>query len=110
MKIYDYSGRANISGDRIHQARTAQRLSQDVLAAKMQVYGVGLGREAISRIETGDRFVTDYELAIFARVLGVSLVWLTGDLEQKEMDMLNGGLAGKLILFSIPLACSSDVH
>ncbi|HCI68781.1 MAG TPA: XRE family transcriptional regulator, partial [Oscillibacter sp.] len=57
---------------------------QDVLAAKMQVYGVGLGREAISRIETGDRFVTDYELAIFARVLGVSLVWLTGDLEQKE--------------------------
>lgn len=55
MKIYDYSGRANISGDRIHQARTAQRLSQDVLAAKMQVYGVGLGREAISRIETGDR-------------------------------------------------------
>jgi hypothetical protein len=54
MKIYDYSGRANISGDRIHQARTAQRLSQDVLAAKMQVYGVGLGREAISRIETGD--------------------------------------------------------
>ena len=83
MKIYDYSGRANISGDRIHQARTAQRLSQDALAAKMQVCGVGLGREAISRIETGDRFVTDYELAIF-RVLGVSLEWLTGDLEQKE--------------------------
>ena len=27
---------------------------------------------------------TDYELAIFARVLGVSLEWLTGDLEQKE--------------------------
>ena len=62
----------------------AQRLSQDALAAKMQVCGVGLGREAISRIETGDRFVTDYELAIFARVLGVSLEWLTGDLEQKE--------------------------
>lgn len=84
MKIYDYSGRANISGDRIHQARTAQRLSQDALAAKMQVCGVGLGMEAISRIETGDRFVTDYELAIFARVLGVSLEWLTGDLERKE--------------------------
>lgn len=40
--------------------------------------------KAISRIETGDRFVTDYELAIFARILGVSLEWLTGDLEQKE--------------------------
>ena len=27
--------------------------------------------------------------------------------KSKEMDMLNGGLAGKLIVFSIPLACSS---
>lgn len=82
MKIYDYNGHANISGDRIHQARTARRLSQDALAAKMQVAGVVLGREAISRIETGDRFVTDYELAIFARVLEVSLDWLAGDIEE----------------------------
>lgn len=82
MKIYDYNGQANISGDRIHQARTARRLSQDALAAKMQIAGVTLGREAISRIETGDRFVTDYELAIFARVLEVSLDWLAGDIEE----------------------------
>lgn len=27
--------------------------------------------------------------------------------KSKEMDMLNGGLAGKLIIFSIPLAFSS---
>lgn len=26
MKIYTYEGKANISGDRIHQARTAQML------------------------------------------------------------------------------------
>lgn len=82
MKIYDYAGHANISGDRIHQARTAQRLSQDALAVKMQVAGVAIGREAISRIETGDRFVTDYELVIFARVLGVTVEWLTGDIKE----------------------------
>lgn len=76
MKIYTYEGKANISGDRIHQARTAQRLSQDALAAKLQVAGLGIGREAISRIETGLRFVTDYELVIFARVLGVTIEWL----------------------------------
>lgn len=51
MKIYTYEGKANISGDRIHQARTAQRLSQDALAAKLQVAGLGIGREAISRIK-----------------------------------------------------------
>lgn len=82
MKIYNYDGKANVSGDRIHQARTAQRLSQDALAAKMQVAGIVIGREAISRIETGDRFVTDYELVIFSRVLGVTIEWLTGDIRE----------------------------
>ena len=61
MKIYDYNGAKNVSGDRIRQARTAKRLSQDALAAKMQVSGVVIEREAISKIETGDRFVADYE-------------------------------------------------
>lgn len=78
MKIYDFDGKKNISGDRIHQARTAMRLSQADLAARMQVNGVTIEREAISKIETGDRFVPDYELMVFAKVLGVSLEWLTG--------------------------------
>ena len=76
LKIYDFNGKKNISGDRIHQARTARRLSQADLAARMQVSGVIIEREAISKIETGDRFVTDYELMMFARVLGVSMEWL----------------------------------
>ena len=77
MKIYDYGGMKNISGDRIHQARTAQRMSQADLAARMQVNGVVIERDAISKIETGSRFVTDYELMVFARVLQVSMEWLT---------------------------------
>ena len=79
MKIYDFNGLKNISGDRIHQARTAKRLSQADLAAQMQVNGVIIEREAISKIETGDRFVTDYELMVFAKVLGVSVDWLLDD-------------------------------
>ena len=76
MKIYDFGGYKNISGDRIHQARTLMRLSQSDLAARMQIKGVNIEREAISKIETGDRFVSDYELMIFAEVLGVSMDWL----------------------------------
>ena len=75
MKIYTYEGKANISGDRIHQARTAQRMSQDALAAKLQLAGLSIGREA------GLRFVTDYERVIFARVLGVTIEWLTADMQ-----------------------------
>lgn len=78
MKIYDYGGQKNISGDRIHQIRTTKRISQDDLAARMQVHGVLIGREAISKIETGDRFVTDYELMVFAKVLEVTMDWLIG--------------------------------
>ena len=76
MKIYDFDGKKNISGDRIHQARTAMRLSQADLAARMQINGVSIEREAISKIETGDRFVTDYELMIFSKVLRVPMEWL----------------------------------
>ena len=83
MKIYDFDGEKNVSGDRIHQARTAMRLSQADLAARMQVNGVTIEREAISKIETGDRFVTDYELMVFAKVLNVSMEWLIGQ-DQKE--------------------------
>lgn len=78
VKIYDFEGQKNISGDRIHQVRATKRISQADLAARMQVKGVFIEREAISKIETGDRFVTDYELKIFAEVLGVTMDWLTG--------------------------------
>ena len=84
MKIYDFEGEKNISGDRIHQARTAMRLSQADLAARMQVNGVTIEREAISKIETGDRFVTDYELMVFAKVLNVSIEWLIDQNQKKD--------------------------
>ena len=34
-------------------------------------------RDSVSRIEIGTRFVTDYELAVLAKILGVSKEWLT---------------------------------
>lgn len=78
MRVYEYEGKRNISGERIDQRRTTLRLSQADLAARMQVRGVTIEREAISKIETGDRFVTDYEFIVFAEVLGVSMEWLAG--------------------------------
>ena len=76
MKIYDYDGKKNISGDRIRQARVVQRMRQEDLAAKLQIAGVNMERDSISRIEIGTRFVSDFELKVFAKVLGVSVLWL----------------------------------
>ena len=79
LKIYDYKGKKNICGDRIYEARTRQRMTQQELAARMQIEGVTLERDSISRVEIGTRFVTDYEVVIFAKVLGVSVIWLLGE-------------------------------
>ncbi len=76
MKIYDYNGKKNLCGDKVRQARQKQRLSQSDLAARLQVAGVIIERDSISRIEAGTRFVADYELKIIAEVLNVDVKWL----------------------------------
>lgn len=78
MKIYDFEGMKNISGERIRQARQKKRMSQSDLAAQMQVNGVVIERDSISRIEIGTRFVPDYELPLYAKILNVSVEWLLG--------------------------------
>ena len=78
MKIYDYNGKKNICGDRLREARVVRRLRQEDLAAQIQLKGINMERDSISRIEIGTRFVSDFELKIFAEVLGVSVQWLLG--------------------------------
>lgn len=78
MKIYDFNGRKNVCGERIHEARCKKRISQADLAARMQINGIMIERDSISRIEIGTRFVADYELMVFSEILGVSVEWLLG--------------------------------
>ena len=90
MKIYSYRGKKNLSGDKIREARLKQRLSQSDLAAKVQIAGVTLERDSISRIEIGTRFVTDYELKIFAKVLAIvyNVRRLTAVAREKQENIL----------------------
>ena len=73
MKIYTYQGRKNLCGEKIREARVKSRLSQSELAAKVQTEGVTLERDSISRIENGTRFIADYDLKVFAKVLNVKV-------------------------------------
>ena len=76
MKIYNYYGKKNICGPRVRAARKQKNLSQVDLAARLQILGITIERDSVSRIEIGTRFVTDYELRALAETLGVSLEWL----------------------------------
>ena len=71
-------GKYNICGDRVRMARENQRLSQEALAARIQLNGHSLTQKAISRIETGLRVVPDYEIPLLADALKVSPMWLLG--------------------------------
>ncbi len=78
MKIYDFKGKKNISGERIKAARTKRKITQADLAARLQVNEIIIERDSISRIEIGTRFVTDYEIVVIAKILNVSPLWLLG--------------------------------
>ena len=78
MKIYDYNGRKNLCGDRVREARARLNITQADLAARLQVAGVIMERDSVSRIEIGTRFVTDYELMVLSQILNVSVQWLLG--------------------------------
>lgn len=59
-------------------AREKQNLSQEALAAKVQLNGHSLTQKAISRIEMGLRIVPDYEIPLLADALNVDPLWLIG--------------------------------
>lgn len=73
MKIYGYNHKCNICGAQVRALREQLGLTQEQLAARMQVMGVQVNQKAISRVETGDRVVADYELAAFSKVLGAGV-------------------------------------
>ena len=72
MKIYWSGERKNIIGERVRLLRKQQGLTQRALAEKLQLAGYDVTDLTILRIESGDRFVPDYEVRALANVLGVS--------------------------------------
>ena len=80
MKIYVYKGQTNLIGERVKKRRKELKLSQKDLAARLQVEEVMIDHDAIGNIERGNRFVPDYEVLNFAKVLKVDVMWLlTGE-------------------------------
>ena len=74
-------GKNNICGKRIKEIRLnlPEKTSQRELARMMQLADIDIDKNAIQRIENGDRFVTDIELRVFAQVLKVSYEALLDD-------------------------------
>ena len=67
-------GKNNLCGKRIKKFRAAltDTPSQKQLSDLLQLEGLDLDKNAVQRIESGQRFVTDIELRVIAKVLGVA--------------------------------------
>ena len=78
MRLLTLNEKRNICGERVRIARERQNLSQEALAAKIQLNGHSLTQKAISRIELGLRIVPDYEIPLLADALNADPLWLIG--------------------------------
>lgn len=64
----------NVVGPRIRDARRGKghRVTQVELAARLQAMGLEIDQSAISKIENGERLVTDIEIVAICQALGIS--------------------------------------
>ena len=66
-------GLNNIRGQKIRKLRLEMKnVSQRKLADMLQVQGLDIDKNAIQRMESGKRFITDIELKALAKVLNVT--------------------------------------
>ena len=63
----------NIAGPTVRRLRNDAGMSQPDFAALCQRLGWDVSREVLAQIESRRRYVTDWELAVLARALGVDL-------------------------------------
>jgi len=61
--------RNNICGKNVAQFRKQTRLSQRQLADNLQLIGLDVDKNAVQRMESGQRFVTDIELVALCKAL-----------------------------------------
>ena len=63
----------NLIGDNVKKYRVEKRMSQKELSERLETYAIYVCRGSISRIETYERTVTDFELKALSEILGVSI-------------------------------------
>ncbi len=73
-KNKNQDGSLNLCGGKIKTLRLGlkPRVSQRILAEKLQLLGLDLDKNAIQKIESGQRFVTDIELKVLSEFFQVS--------------------------------------
>lgn len=72
------NGRNNICGQKIYELRKnrSPKMSQRMLAERLQLEGIDVDKNAVQRIESGQRFVTDIEIIALCKIFNVTSDYL----------------------------------
>lgn len=76
------SQKKNLIGKKLKLLRERDRLSQEALAKKLQLSGVDIDKNTITRMETNKRSVKDFELRALVNLFRVSYRYLIEDEEE----------------------------
>lgn len=68
----DETGKRNLISNQLICLRKQRKWSQRRLAQELQLIGIDMDKNVITRIETNKRYVTDIELRALTRVFGVT--------------------------------------
>lgn len=72
MKKIEFDDNKNVVAGMVRTLRKQSGYSQQQLAFKMQLMGVNMDQQMISKIEQNKRIVTDYELACMCEIFHVT--------------------------------------
>ena len=71
-------GENNICGKKVAEYRKQMKKSQRELADSLQLLGLDIDKNAVQRIESGKRFVTDIEIVYISKALNITVEELLG--------------------------------
>ena len=84
-RIIDGS-KSNIIGERIKKSRQMAGFTQKQLSEKLEIEAVYVCRGSVSRIESGERTITDIEIDAISIILNVSLDYLFGRTDNPKIN------------------------
>ena len=67
------NGKNNLCGEKIAELRKNMHISQRELADRLQLIGLDVDKNAVQRMESGQRFITDIECTFLIQVFQCSL-------------------------------------
>lgn len=94
MNIYWFGDRKNIIGEKVRVLRLEKGITQNALAAQLQLAGLECSPLTVLRIENGTCFVPDYEVKALSQLLGVPYSTLLDESDLVCVDLDTGTHGG----------------